>query len=64
MLKLKKNDKDAMFYYGASLLAEKRISIGKEVLASFLQLYPEQIEFFKSNIDNELIKKEILNGVK
>tara|TARA_R110002073_G_scaffold236096_2_gene397298 strand:+ start:4052 stop:4993 length:942 start_codon:yes stop_codon:yes gene_type:complete len=63
ILKLKNNDKEAMFYYGASLLAENRITIGKEVLTNFLQLYPEQIEFFKSNIGNEFVKKEILNKI-
>ena len=64
ILKSKKNDKDAMFYYGASLLAENRIPKGIDVLTKLLQLYPEQIEFVKSNIDNEFAKNEILKRIK
>ncbi|WP_346859453.1 hypothetical protein [uncultured Draconibacterium sp.] len=64
ILKLQKNDKDALFYYGASLLAENQIPKGIEVLTKFLQLYPEQIQFLKSNIDNEFAINEILKKIK
>ncbi|GEM_PF-3277892 len=59
ILKINKKDKDAMFYYGASLIGDYQIFNGIKVLKKFLELYPDQKESVKSNIKNEYAKKMI-----
>lgn len=64
ILGISKNDKDAMFYLGASLINDYQIAKGIEILKSNLKLYPDQEEFIKSNIANEYAKKMIFENLK
>jgi len=64
ILDINKNNKEAQFYLGASLINDQQIIKGVEILKNTLKLYPDQEQFIKSNIANDYAKRKIFEDSK
>jgi tetratricopeptide (TPR) repeat protein len=64
ILKIDKNNSDALFYLGASYIKDAQLEKGIKVLKNALTIHPDLELVIKSNIDNKLAIKKIFQNNK